>query len=127
MDAPNAEHSPRDESIFQAVLADVRSTILVADVGEVVGFVHVVLRESPAFPVFVPQPRGLVENVCVASEWRRHGVAKSLMQAAEKWAQDGGAQGMDLSVYEFNDGARALFSAMGYSTLSRRMSKHGSH
>jgi ribosomal protein S18 acetylase RimI-like enzyme len=119
------DRSPRDESMFRTVLADERASVLLADAGEVAGFVHVVVREAPVFPLFVPQLRGLIENIYVAPDWRRRGLARSLMQAAEKWAYQHGSQGIDLNVYEFNEQARALFAAMGYSTLSRRMSKRG--
>ena len=102
---------------------DDRSEILVADIDGVVGFVHVKLFRTPAFPVFVPQLRGLVDGVYVDPAERRSGAASKLMHAAEQWATDRGAVGMDLSVYEFNASAQELFDRMGYATLSRRMVK----
>ena len=115
--------SPRDRAFFESLLETEQSAVLIADVGEVVGFVHVVLRTSPSFPIFVRQTRGLVESLYVAAAWRRRGFARELLGAAERWALERGAVGIDLNVYEFNDPAMALFTGVGYSTLSRRMSK----
>ena len=115
--------SPRDKAFFQSLLEIEHSAVLIADVGEVVGFVHVVLRTSPSVPIFVQQTRGLVDSLYVAAVWRRRGFARELLRAAEGWALERGAVGIDLNVYEFNEQAMALFEAMGYSTVSRRMSK----
>src|SRR5687767_1103942 len=51
--------SPRDRAFLESLLETGQSAVLIADVGEVVGFVHVVLRTSPSFPIFVQQARGL--------------------------------------------------------------------
>jgi GNAT superfamily N-acetyltransferase len=115
--------SPRDRTFFENILGDDRATVLVADDGHIVGFVHVRMISTPEFPVFRPQARGLVDAIFVAQEYRGGGVAAALMRAAESWAVGRGATGMDLSVYEFNENAREAFTAMGYSTLNRRMSK----
>jgi diamine N-acetyltransferase len=115
--------SPRDQAFLQSLLETEQSAVLIADAGEVVGFVHVLLRTSPSFPIFVQQTRGVVESIYVAAAWRRRGFARELLRAAERWARERGAVGIDLNVYEFNEQARALFTAMGYSTLSRRLSK----
>lgn len=117
------DQSPRDRVFFENTLSDERQTVLVADDGQIIGFVHVRMISTPDFPVFRPQTRGLIDAVLVAQERRRGGVATALMRAAESWALDRGAEGMDLSVYEFNETAREAFAAMGYSTLHRKMSK----
>jgi ribosomal protein S18 acetylase RimI-like enzyme len=115
--------SPRDRSYFENILGDDRSTIFVAVDGKVIGFVHVRMIGTPDFPLFRPQARGLVDAIFVAPEYRGRGVAAALMRSAESWAVERGATGMDLSVHEFNEKAREAFTAMGYSTLTRRMSK----
>lgn len=51
---------------------------------------------------------------------RRSGVAKSLMAAATRRAQDGGAQTMFLEVAEDNSQAQALYTALGFSPVGRR-------
>ena len=78
---------------------------------------------APDFPIFVPQPRVMINDIFVNPAHRRSGVASLLVQKAEAWAKAKGAIGVDLNVCEFNEKGLGLFSAMGFSTLSRRMSK----
>jgi GNAT superfamily N-acetyltransferase len=117
------EQSPRNRTFFENILGDDRAAVLVADDGQVIGFVHVRLNSTPDLPVFRPQTRGLVDAIFVAPEHRGRGVGAALMRAAESWAVERGATGMDVNVYEFNETAIAAYAAMGYSTLSRKMSK----
>ena len=113
----------RDTAFFEGILENDETAILVAEEQSVVGFVHFAQISTPTFPVFVPQLRVLIDNIYVAPSWRRAGIARMLMESAEEWASERNVEGIDLSVYEFNQSAREFFSAMGYSTLSRRMSK----
>ncbi len=99
--------------------------LFLAKTTEIVGFVSVTLFDAPPMPIFVPQKRASISDIYVAPEARREGVAKKLMRRAEDWAKSQGAVGMDLTVYDFNVGARKLFEEMGYSVLSSRMSKTG--
>ena len=46
-----------------------------------------------------------------------------LVEKAEAWAQGEGATGVELTVYEFNQGAREMYEALGYQTGRRRMGK----
>ena len=45
------------------------------------------------------------------------------MRKAEEWAAGRGASPIDLNVYEFDQGAQAFYKHLGYTTLSRKMSK----
>ena len=116
--------SLRDGAFLEQILGDERAAVFVAeDVEVVVGFVHVRLVDAPAFPLFVPQVRGMVEAIYVCPERRGGRVATALMAAAESWATERGATGMDLVVYDFNEAAKSAFAAMGFSTLHQKMSK----
>ena len=113
----------RTRKFLTSRLDDVNATLFLAELKEIVGFVSVKLFESPSIPIFVPQTRASISDIYVHSDFRREGLAKSMMLRAEGWAKEHGAVGMDLTVYEFNGGARQLFKEMGYSVLSSRMSK----
>lgn len=99
--------------------------LFLAKTTRVVGFILVTLFDSPPIPIFVPQKRASISDIYIAPDARREGVAKGLMRCAEDWAKSQGAVGMDLTVYDFNVGARKLFQDMGYSVLICRMSKTG--
>ena len=50
----------------------------------------------------------------VAPEGRRRGVAAQLLDTAESWAVQSGAQTATLWVHRSNDGAQALYAGRGY-------------
>jgi ribosomal protein S18 acetylase RimI-like enzyme len=98
------------------------STMLVAELGgEVTGFVTVEVREAPPVPVFQPRRFGAINTMAVVPGLRRQGIGRLLFAAAESWAAARGATEIELSVYEFNQGAVRFYEALGYGTVSRRM------
>ena len=46
-----------------------------------------------------------------------------LLDAVQEWAIPRGATSIELSVYEFNEGAIACYHRLGYEALRRRMRK----
>jgi len=59
----------------------------------------------------------------VAEGWRSQGIGHALMQQAETWAKERGITEVELSVWEFNQRALALYEKLGYRTKRRYMSK----
>ena len=62
--------------------------------------------------------RGWVYYVAVAREYRRSGLAKQLMNAAEDWLRSIGAPKVMLMVREGNEPAESLYKALGYEISS---------
>jgi len=58
--------------------------------------------------------------LAVFPEFRRRGLAKRLLIAAEKNARAAGATAMALTVSRDNEGARALYLMSGFSEQARR-------
>ena len=58
--------------------------------------------------------RGWLYYVAVAPEYRRSGIAKQLIDAAEAWLKSLGAPKVMLMVRTGNTGADALYQALGY-------------
>lgn len=59
-----------------------------------------------------------LKNVClddiyVLPEYRKCGIARQMFQAVEQWAREQGALRLDLHVFSFNQGAIAMYEAMG--------------
>jgi ribosomal protein S18 acetylase RimI-like enzyme len=89
--------------------------------GELMGLVHVIVRDVPEVPIFVPRRYAFVENVTVRGAHRRRGIGRALMRKAEAWARTKGATSIELSVYAFNRAAQAFYRRLGYETLSHHM------
>ena len=134
VDALHREHVPhvfqephgpaRDDEYLLGVLADESCGLFVADAGgEILGFVQVVLRDTPPIPILVPRRVASVENLAVRQGFRRAGIGRALMRRAQRWAEDRGADEIELTVYDFNEDAISFYHSLGYSTSSRRMGK----
>lgn len=114
----------REWDYFAGLLADEDVGIFLAELaGELVGFIHVLVAQAREFPIFVPRRFAIVDNLVVTESFRHLGIGSLLMEEAENWAREHGLTAIELTVYEFNQGAIALYEKMGYETLSRKMSK----
>lgn len=59
-------------------------------------------------------------NIAVVSEFRRMGVATSLILSLMRGASNRGARRMTLEVREFNLGAQALYASLGFTKVGIR-------
>ena len=91
--------------------------------GEILGFVQVSIHATLPFPILVPRRVALVENLAVREGFRRAGIGRALMDRAQRWAEEKGADDIELTVYEFNQVAILFYQSLGYSTSSHRMDK----
>ncbi len=53
-------------------------------------------------------------GLMVAAAWRRRGVGRALLNAAEEWARDHEVRKLELHVFPHNEAAIALYDAAGY-------------
>jgi ribosomal protein S18 acetylase RimI-like enzyme len=114
----------RDKDYILGLIADEDVGLFVAEaVGVVIGLVHVAVCESPPIPIFVPRRYAVVENLVVGQGFRQAGVGRALMEQAHQWAGAQGAAEVELTVYDFNEAARAFYESLGYETRSRHMCK----
>lgn len=113
----------RSREEYAALIEGPDTTLLIAVAPEVVGVALVLLKTTPAFPVFVPAQFGLIDNLYVSPSYRRSGVGTALTRAAEEWARSRGGRWLELGVYEFNEGARAFYEELGYATVTRKLYK----
>jgi diamine N-acetyltransferase len=115
--APDAmEHGRYLEERFQ----DPDAAVFVAeDQGELAGIAVTVIREAP--PFLNPSRFVLLENLAVATKFRRTGIGRKLVDAAVLWTRARDMQELDLNVYEFNHSAIRFYEAIGFRTVSRRM------
>ncbi len=112
----------RDREYILALLADENVGLFVAEVeGQVAGFVHVLVRDTPPWPVLVSRRLAFVDSLAVGQEFRRRGIGRTLMDQAHTWAIAKRATDIELNVFEFNQAAIAFYQALGYEASTRRM------
>jgi ribosomal protein S18 acetylase RimI-like enzyme len=114
----------RERAYILGLLADRDHGLFVAEVeGQVAGFVHVTVWDTPPIPILVPRRLAIVDNLVVSRDHRRLGIGRALMQEAQRWAIEQGAAEIELNVFEFNEPAMAFYQSLGYETLRRRMGR----
>lgn len=86
--------------------------------GQLIGFVEGGLR-SHADCCDTSQPVGFVEGWYVAPEFRRGGVGRSLIAAAEDWARAHGCKEMASDTGIDNIESQRCHEALGYEAVSR--------
>jgi diamine N-acetyltransferase len=114
----------REQEYYSGLIADENVGLFVAEAGgRIIGFIHAIVRETPAFPVFVPRRYAIVDSFVVKLEFQNHGTGRILMDRMQEWAIAKGAASIELNVYEFNETAISFYERLGYQTISRKMSK----
>jgi ribosomal protein S18 acetylase RimI-like enzyme len=109
---------------FIDALENPESLLLVAEHGgTIVGFLWALMRQNPDLPMFAPRRWLVVDSVGVLETYRRIGVGQALMQHAHEWAHGQGLAEVELTVWEFNQGAVAFYEELGYTTIVRRLWK----
>jgi ribosomal protein S18 acetylase RimI-like enzyme len=112
----------RSGEYIASIIADEHATLLLAErPDQVIGLIHVLIREARDIPILVPRRYAVIENLVVAAGNRRCGVGRALMEAAHRWAQKQSVDHIELGVWEFNQGALAFYEKLGYHTAIRRM------
>jgi GNAT superfamily N-acetyltransferase len=102
----------RARAWLEARLRATESVVLVATRdGLAVGFTQL----YPMFSSVRTARLWILNDLFVASHARRGGVARALLDAAAGFARDDGAAGIMLETGRYNDSARALYRAAGWS------------
>lgn len=101
---------PKDA--YDEVLADFDCLMLGAFEGErILGTVRATLWNKSGMIEGVKTV--CLDNIYVCPDERRRGIGKALFHAVEDWGKERGAMRLDLHVWDFNEGALALYRAMG--------------
>ena len=98
-------------SRIAAAQADV--IVLVADAeGEIVGFLIGMVRERTS--VFIRSRHGYITDIYVDPEFRRQGVGRKLVKAAEEWFTSQGLDHVRLQVSAANEAGLAFWRSVGF-------------
>jgi len=119
-----AEGAPRSRPFIAEILKDPNAALFVAEsAGAIAGIVIVVIRETAAVPILVPRRYAFVDSLVVREPFRRMGIGRMLMERVHAWSRGRGLGEAELNVWEFNEGARALYESLGYETSRRTLIK----
>jgi len=92
--------------------------ILIAEIdGEVAGFATILTRVSSAELEDGDVEYGLVSDLMVLKKYRRRGLGRQLLEAAELYARTNNVKSLRIGVLAGNQAADKLYSSMGYSSL----------
>lgn len=114
----------RTEDYVNHLLDEENGVILVAERGgQIIGLVQLAFFDERSGPYRRRHPHAAIGDVAVTAEHRRTGVGRLLMAAAHDWAQARGAAEIELTVWDFNEDATALYESLGYQTTRHTMRK----
>jgi ribosomal protein S18 acetylase RimI-like enzyme len=109
---------------LEGILEDADEAIFVAEYeGRLIGLVHCSVRETLNMPGIVFRSYAFMDSLIVTESYRHLGVAHALIRHVHRWAQARGLSSVELSVWEFNAHAIALYEELGYVTEKRIMTK----
>lgn len=105
------------ESALRQVLASERDALFVAEVdGAVVGYVHAEEYRLIYLPLLVN-----VLGLAVASDRRRLGAGRALMDAVEAWARQRGASGVRLVSGTTRGDAHRFYAELGFEPVKTQV------
>jgi ribosomal protein S18 acetylase RimI-like enzyme len=106
---------PRGDDFLRTLLDDPGQNIFVGvRAGRVVGYVHVLIKYTPASPFQVERQYGLIDALAVLPEAQHRGIGRTLVETALDWLASQGLRDTQVSVHAFNDEARQLYENMGF-------------
>jgi len=114
----------RTREYISDIIACKDAALFVAEYkSQLIGLVHINVRETPDIPLMVPRRYAVISDLIVKKRFHRFGVGRSLVETAYQWALNKGLTEIELSVWEFNEGAIAFYERLGFTTASRMMWK----
>jgi len=98
------------ETNLRRVMTSPSNIIYVAENGnQLLGYAH-----ACDYGVIYGPPTKCLSSIAVVKEYRRYGVAKTLMEAIENWARANGAESVRLYSGSERKDAVAFYKSMGY-------------
>jgi ribosomal protein S18 acetylase RimI-like enzyme len=107
------DRTPADYASFMSTqLGEPDIAVLVADNGEVIGYSYAAVEGYDYMAL--RGPAGVLHDLIVDPEYRRHGVGRRLLDATLAYLKSRGAPRVVLSTAERNEPAQRLFASVGF-------------
>jgi len=114
----------RIEEFISSIISDENAALFVGETnGQIIGLVHVLIRQTPPVLIMVPRRYAVLENLAVRDGYRHLGVGTSLLERAHQWALGKELSQIESNVWEFNEEAIAFYKKQGYTTARRSISR----
>lgn len=105
-----------------SILDDKTHRILVATDGPTLaGYIVAIVQEYP--PVRTIRQFGFIQEIAVADQFRRKGIARQLLEAAEAWLRSAGVPIIEVKIDVDNDASQALFRSAGFVSRTETLIK----
>lgn len=109
---------------FDNLLSGDTATIQVAEIaGAIVGFAIFHVFDTPSYELLVPRRIVFIDSMVVTEAQRGKGIGEALVRAAIEWGRAHGATTLELTVWEFNQRARAFYERLGLTTIYHAMQR----
>ncbi|MBU0595207.1 GNAT family N-acetyltransferase [Candidatus Bipolaricaulota bacterium] len=115
------ETSELFETLAELIGRDDAAVLVSEADGELVGMAEVYVRDDEAGVLRRPWRYALLQSLFVSANWRRRGIGRALLAAAEAWAEVQGAVEVRVDTWEFGGDPVGFYQAVGYRTLRRTM------
>jgi ribosomal protein S18 acetylase RimI-like enzyme len=113
----------RSQEELRKMSSDTGVLLLAEQGGLVVGVANAYILDTAEEFVFRARRSVVIDNVAVATQSRRQGVATQLVRELERWAASRDADAVELNVWSFNESAAAFYRSLGYTTVRERLAK----
>ena len=118
----NHSGPPRPRAWVAAFIESDDADILLAHVGtHAVGCLILKTISLPDYPRFLSRSMAHVEEIVVAPDHRRTGIATALMNHAKTWATQRGLNRIQLGVWTANTPALRFYQEQGFKPITTRM------
>ena len=107
--------------LYTVFESDNMDVIVAERKGVICGFACVQYVHKPESPYSFARHFYDVDEFCVDKAYRRQGVATELIDFIRQEAKSKGFDRVELNMWEFNEGARAFYEAVGFNTYRRYM------
>ncbi len=109
--------------VIQKMMKDAKAIVLKAVYdGKVCGFACLYLQDTPR-KGFVHSKIGYIYNFGVDEAYQRRGIGAMLLEKAEDFLREKGAETVELNVFLFNQRALAFYKKYGYQALDVNLQK----
>ena len=108
---------------FSKILKDKNKPVFVAvdENDNVLGYVFCIVINYKNHAVFNDYHSLYIDDFCVDESMRGQNIGKKLFEAIKIYTKEIGVYNIDLTVWEFNEGAIKFYEKCGFATQRRRM------